>query len=124
MKSIIIGCGLLIFLVSYNLYIFNLSFAAFDFTALERKAWNYFTLLELCLLLMVFRKGANDFIGDNFLIVGWIALSVTLLLAALNALVLIKNVYLVVKIMDGAFLLATTSIMFSASRHGYFKDEQ
>lgn len=108
---IISGLALLAFLISYNIYLFELATQVCDMRIM--KLWNYYSIGAL--LLWIFINEANDFISVSKIVV-----IITILTIILTNHAIIKNPYYSLGIIDLGTAIVTLMILIAGYRHGIF----
>lgn len=111
---------LLMFLISYNIYLYKEATIHMDSRIL--KLWNYYSLLFLLIGIFISERFMNNFYQKQFTIISWIILFVTITVIILTNHGYIQNPYYMLGIIDLGTLLVTGIILISGGRHGAFKN--
>lgn len=121
MKSFLTGLCLFIFLGSHTAYTFYVQNYKIEY--INRETWKScsYAFIILSVFLATLKENYNT-LQTSFIRISFLAVLFTFAITILTNLIIIRNPYFYMKIVDIGSIIATVIILTSAMRYGYFKN--
>lgn len=120
MRAILFIGAIIIYLIFYGLYLWNL--LTIPMTLEKQKIWNYSCIGGLVLsMLVLYLRGINTFILQQFFVIAFIILLVTFIIIILVNLLIISNPFYILGLFYASNFLFAVMVLLAGIRHGIFK---